>query len=380
MITEIFSKEQRRLRGKFPDTYQYDEIPLPLRRQVIYIFQDFFSLIKRSNLYYDLEAGGHEISPDLNDAYNDVYSILIREYGIPDERNEEDNFMRTGNRFSVPSSQAVKELLSDAEDAERVLDIIQLLFQHTQKVVIRPDEYDDGYEIIHLPSDVIKKFEALVENSAKEAYDEINIRFQEHGVGYQFEPGSSKFIRVDSQYTHSRVVRPALNLLSDPMYKPANEEFLKAHKHYRKGEYKSCISECSNTFESVLKIICENNGWAFGKKKPTSKQLLDKVYEKGLLPTHTESFFRCVRGGLEHGIPTTRNEIAAHGQGSREVTVPIYVAEYVLNLTASAILLLIKANPCKSEREKNLILMQEEDDLDEQMLAELKDRLDRENY
>ena len=103
----------------------------------------------------------------------------------------------------------------------------------------------------------------------KETFDDLNTRFRDHGVGYQFEPEAGKLgeiIRVDSQYTHSKVVRPALNLLSDPMYKSANKEFLKAHRDYRKGDYKSCISECSNAFESVLKIICDNNSWGIWKE------------------------------------------------------------------------------------------------------------------
>ena len=187
----------------------------------------------------------------------------------------------------------------------------------------------------------------------------------------QFEPGAGEIIRIDSQYIHSEVVRPALNLLADPIYESANGEFLNAHKAYRKGDYKSCISECSNAFESVLKIICDKNGWECGDRKPTSKPLLDAVYREGLLPKHTKSFFNGVRAGLEHGIPATRNEMAAHGSGKKEMVVPIYMAEYMINITASAILLLTKANPCKSEREKIVNLIQEEDDMDELMASEL---------
>ena len=140
------------------------------------------------------------------------------------------------------------------------------------------------------------------------------------------------------------MIRPVLNLLSGPMFKSANKEFLEAIEYYKKGNYKSCLIECSNAFESTLKIICDNNGWKCGKKKPTSKDLLDTVYKEGLLPAHTKSFFCGVRSGLEHGIPATRNNMAAHGQGTKEEDVPDYMAEYMTNLTASSILLLIKAH------------------------------------
>ncbi len=35
MITDIYSKRQKRLRGEFPDVYQYEDIPNELRNQII---------------------------------------------------------------------------------------------------------------------------------------------------------------------------------------------------------------------------------------------------------------------------------------------------------------------------------------------------------
>ena len=182
---------------------------------------------------------------------------------------------------------------------------------------------------------------AICNEYREETILKLNTYFQEHGVGYQYESG--EIIRVDSQYIHSKAARPTLRLLSGLMYKSANEEFLKAYKYYRKGDYKSCIRECSNAFESVLKVICDNKGWKYGEKD-TAKPLLDIVFKNGLLPKYKKSFFDSVRGGLEHGIPVTRNKMGSHGQGSQEVIVPDYMAEYMLNLTASGILLLVKAN------------------------------------
>jgi hypothetical protein len=44
--------------------------------------------------------------------------------------------------------------------------------------------------------------------------------------------------RVDSQLIHSEVVRPALKLLNKPPFAGVQDEFLKAHEHYRKGDGK----------------------------------------------------------------------------------------------------------------------------------------------
>ena len=44
-----------------------------------------------------------------------------------------------------------------------------------------------------------------------DAVVELNTRFREHGIGYQFE--SNKIVRVDSQFLHQEAVKPALQLL-----------------------------------------------------------------------------------------------------------------------------------------------------------------------
>ena len=77
---------------------------------------------------------------------------------------------------------------------------------------------------------------------------ELNARFREHRVGYQYESGD--IIRVDSQLIHAEVVKPALALLAAPEYAGANAEFLKAFEHYRKGDTKGCLNECPKAFES----------------------------------------------------------------------------------------------------------------------------------
>ena len=170
---------------------------------------------------------------------------------------------------------------------------------------------------------------------------ELNYRFREHGVGYQYESG--QIIKVDSQFVHSEVVKPALSFLSDPIYKGANEEFLKAHEHYRGRNYKDCVSNCLNAFESCLKIICKNRRWKYGKND-TANRLIATVFDNELIPPLMQSHFSGLRSALESGVPTIRNNWTGHGQGPEEVIVPEYIASYILHLTASNILLLAKAD------------------------------------
>lgn len=69
-----------------------------------------------------------------------------------------------------------------------------------------------------------------------DAIEEINARFEQHSVGYQFENG--QIIRVDSKLTHAEIIKPALVLLTAPLFSKANEDFMTAHRHYRAKEFK----------------------------------------------------------------------------------------------------------------------------------------------
>lgn len=176
------------------------------------------------------------------------------------------------------------------------------------------------------------------------AITELNIRFREHGVGYQFETGQIN--RVDSQLLHAEVVKPALALLADKKFRAANEEFLSAHAHYRHGRYCECLNEALKAFESTMKIICAKRSWSYDQKD-TAKTLIDHMLKNGLIPAHLTSHFTGLRTTLESGLPTTRNRLSGHGRGVADHDVPDYIASYALHLTATNILLLVEADKAK---------------------------------
>jgi hypothetical protein len=86
-----------------------------------------------------------------------------------------------------------------------------------------------------------------------DAIEEINARFEQHSVGYQFENG--QIIRVDSKLTHAEIIKPALVLLTAPLFSKANEDFMTAHRHYRANEFKDCVTAANRAFESMLKAF-----------------------------------------------------------------------------------------------------------------------------
>lgn len=309
-VVNIFSKRQKQLRGEVPDVYQYETIPETLRNQVIYIWEDVFGEP------YHSPFGGLAYYEGTTDAYKHIRNVLLREYGKRSLGNPRDSIVESVHNFFLGT-----------ENAENAIDVIELSFRCIDNYV-RNNAHRFGNSKI--PPD--------------EAIAELNYRFREHGVGYRYESG--QIIRVDSEFTHSEVVKPALLMLSDPMYEGASAEFLKAHEHYRAGSYKECMNECLKAFESCIKAICERRGWDYNETD-TIKRLIAIVFDKELIPDFMQSHFSGLRSTLEAGVPTIRNRLSGHGRGTEEVPVPEYMAAYALHLTASNILLLAKANEGK---------------------------------
>lgn len=303
-IDKIFSKRQKRLRNEVPDVYQYKDIPQALRVQVIHIWKKVFG-----------ESGYEAFSGIPNNAYEAfefIHDKLCSEYGMFTLSNGRDPYEEVCNFFI------------NIKDVERSLDVIEFSFR-----CIDPEVFDDDirFFISNIPPD--------------RAIDELNRRFREHDVGYQYESG--QIIKEGSEFIHSEAVKPALSLLSDPIYKGANEEFLKAHEHYRKRDYKDCVNNCLKAFESCLKVICQKRGWSYGEKD-TANRLISIVFDNELIPPLMQSHFSALRSTLESGVPTVRNNQTGHGQGPEEIIVPEYITAYILHLTASNILLLAKAD------------------------------------
>ena len=278
--------------------YQYETIPHELRVQIFQIWTDAFG---------DTSTSG-AVS-----AYEHIHKVLCREYGMFRLIEHSNSYFQSVSKFFL-----------HIEDTEKIIDIIELSFQYIDKY-LRGDSPEFSNKEL-LPD---------------EAIDELNHRFLEHSVGYRYESG--QIIRIDSQFVHSEVVRPALSMLSTPMYEGANEEFLNAHNHYRAKRYKECLNDCLKAFESCIKAICKKRKWSYNEKD-TASRLIDIVFSKELIPSFMQSHFSTLKNTLTDGIPTVRNRLSGHGQGPEEVVVPEYIAAYALHLTASNILLLARAD------------------------------------
>jgi len=313
-VFDIFSRRQRRSKGEAPDVFQYDEIPHALRVQILHALDDAGQRIYQRTIpeYRALGTEGM-------DCFAEACMILRRELGTG--RLSEDR--RRSRPFNESQTTRLRVEFADFFqecDTEHVLDALE--------VVMHLIEEADRHRLLDH------------ECNSRTVADEINTRFFQHGVGYQYESG--QIIVQSNSVLHAETVTPALHLWSDPAFQGANEEFLKAHDHYRHERYQECLVDCLKTFESVMKIICDRKQWAYGHTDTASK-LIEVCLSNGLVPTFTQQQLTSLRTLLESGVPTLRNKQAGHGQGSQQHDVPSRLARFALHSTAAVVVLLVEA-------------------------------------
>jgi hypothetical protein len=307
VIVDLFSKRQKRLRGDVPDVYVYDNLPQPLRVQIVHILTDTL-------------GGEDEYSREVKADYEVIVNALCREYGLFRLQNHSKYEALSGRNYLAE----LFDFFVKTEDTEKALDVIELYFR-----VI--NNSTRNYEYLYRRD---------ASERADQAISELNERFKEHGVGFQFI--ENEIVRVDSELIHSEAVKPALRLLNSKDYEGAQQEFLSAYEHYRHGNYKESLNDCLKAFESAMKAICDKRGWPY-PSNATANALIKVCFDKNLIPSFWQQQITSLRSMLESSIPTGRNKLSGHGQGAIPTEVPDYLVAYMLHMTASTLVFLTTA-------------------------------------
>jgi hypothetical protein len=305
-VWETYSKRKKRLsKAGRPDIYQYDDIPSAFRVQVVHILRDSIgpTYNNRGN-----------VSPS-KEVWELVQKVMCRETGV----------FRLTKNASTAEEDCIAYILS--ADTDGTLDIVELAFCCVDRVVRAKDHY--------------AKQDMTLKQDEDDAIEELNQRFREHGVGYQYTQGV--LIRLDSEFAHAEIVLPTLQLLHAAGFDGPSDEFIRAFEHYRHGRHKEAVTEALKSFESTMKAICVARKWAH-PPTATARDLIRILFENQIIPPELESHFTGLRSAMESGLPTIRNRNSGHGQGAVPVVMPPHFASYALHLAASNMLFLLQAH------------------------------------
>ncbi|RKI75801.1 hypothetical protein D7V90_22290 [bacterium 1xD42-87] len=262
--------ERIRNRDGEPEVYIYDEFPEAFRNQVFYIMADVLD-------QYEGYGGG---------LWGYMHDTFSREKGLKKLGRHDQGL----ERYNV-------ETYTNVSSQEDFLDLVDYMFHL----------FDVGCRDIHPQYNYDLDTNALVDK----AVEELNYRFKQHNLGYEFVNG--EIIRIDNKMIHQEIVKPALRLLYEEGFDGAEDEFRKAFEYRRKGDNKNAILVAGKSFESTMKTICDKKNYTYDKAKDTA----------------------------ETGLPVVRNKTSGHGQGSTIEQISDEFAEYALNLAATNIVLLV---------------------------------------
>lgn len=306
-IDDLFFKRMKRERGEYPDVYQYDNLPQTLKVQLVHLWNDYLGNVH--NQY-------RTIPTFINNLCKECCKILCKELGVFEltDRN------KSGWGYETNYFNEIVDFFLSEKNFDVAMSVVELM--------ARPI-------LLHLKS------RGKNADHFNEFLNELNQRFREHGLGYELY--GLKIIKINSQLIHKEVVLPTLGFLSQSIYKGANEDFLNAHEHYRHQRYAECLNDCLKAYESTLKIILTKRNWVFDKNA-TLNQLVKTALDNELIPSFWLNNFNNLNGLLTSGVNVGRNKLSGHGQGNQRNEIPEYLVAYMLHMTASTILFLVKAD------------------------------------
>lgn len=302
-------RQRRKQQAGEPVTYQYNWIPDALRAQVM------------NGLRLASRAAGRNSET----YWRTVESLVAIELGSITARLD---------LWDGPPQDRIMNYIERVQSVDHFLDAVEFALR-------------TAYGYAEGRSFSTEREEAQAE--VNHAVDYINYRFNLHNVGYQYAGSPGEFIRLDTQYVHAEAIEPAIMQLHDAGWKGPEDEFLSAHRHYRRGEHKAAMNDALKAFESTMKAILTQRGWDFDPNWQAFK-LVDCLIKNELIPRPLEAYMNGIRSVLESGVPMLRNRLSGHGQGTDVTEVPAYVAAFTLNLTASNIVFLTEANAAFDKR------------------------------
>lgn len=298
-VFEVYSRRHGII--KSTDIYEYDKIPIAFRNQFINIitkvFSDFiYRQITISSIFWEEVAD--EVKVEMG-----LLNYTVANPGLSD----------------LPTNvHWVMAYFLECDDREAI-DIIDLLVHYHYNYAHKHTEYKDKCSI---------------------AFNKINQKFKQNSLGYEIV--NNQLIRIDNQFIHSEVVIGAINLLVEESFTSVSDEFLKAHQHYKDGDYKDAVVNAGKAFESTMKTICSKNGYNYDAQRDTANTLIRHLFDNELIPSYMQNHIQGLKQALENSAHVLRNKNGGHGQGDVIIDVDDSIVRYTLNLCATNIVFLVE--------------------------------------
>lgn len=306
-IFDVFSR-----RGKEDGPFSYS-VPDTLRHRILLFCREVFTNSRSS-------YGGGDYTSQF---WDEIHQMLLYRHG---------KVQLTGNGFPQSRAEDAIGFLLTCKD-EEFLDFIEYILRAKCLFHIHMEENAIVAEINEL---------FAAENAGYELTEMVKETVVEPVYIAPFSGQPMQTIRIiayptvirkDDTVVHTTTIKPALQLLSDPKYKAANEEYLDALEDYKDGDYGDCLTKCCSAFESTMKILCTDKGWPHNQTD-TASTLVGIVIRHANLDSFFEQPLMI--------IATLRNRLSkSHGAGPQPRVVSQNLARFALNSTAAAILFLV---------------------------------------
>lgn len=319
----LYSQRIRDAEGE-PEVFAYDSFPEAFRNQ-------FFHIVNRVLKSIDTlqeNARGYYGSSENVSVSKSIVEKLCEDFSM-----EKGLKYIPGNLYSGSNSIYALEMYCSNCSETDFLDLMDFIFESFSS---------NGF----VCKTVCRYYEA--DNLFQRAIDELNHRLKQHRLGYEFING--EIIKKANTFAHESIVRPALKLLMDDEFRGAEDEYLIAYEHYRKGENKDAILNAAKAFESIMKAICEGLQYTYDKDKDTASRLNAILESNGFYPSYLRNHISGILQTLNTGVPVLRNKTSGHGQGATVSDYPDEYVEYALNLVATNMIFLHRLYKSAKER------------------------------
>jgi len=175
--------------------------------------------------------------------------------------------------------------------------------------------------------DLVELAHAWMTDETKAGFKgKLNGLFELKLCPWRFTDG--EFFKLDSDFLGARLVDGAHQALTSHSFDGAANEFAQARQDAASGDAKDAILYASKSFESMLKVLT-------GLAHANADQLIKALLAKGFLDDLPESARSSFGEQVLKTLPSLRNKLAGHGQGSAVVHVPMAYAELALQLAAA---------------------------------------------